>query len=371
MTDKNLENFLALVRAGLWDIDVRLLQFNKFDYNEVYRLAQEQSVLGLVAAGLEHVVDVKVPQEYALSFVGTTLQLEQQNTVMNSFIENLFDKLRKGEVYAILVKGQGVAQCYERPLWRACGDIDLLLSEANYDLAKKLLYPLASSVETEVKSEKHQGYIIDTWTVELHGSLKTGLSSKIDQVVDDVQADVVYNGNVRSWENGKTQVFLPGVDNDVIFIFTHFLKHFYREGLGLRQICDWCRLLWLYKETINQNLLEIRLKKMGLTSEWKAFGAFAVEYLGMPADAMPLYSTKISWKKKADKILSFIMEVGNMGHNRDTSYFSNKPYLVRKLISFRRKCADLFRHASIFPLDSLRFFPNIVYNGLRSAVLGE
>lgn len=36
-------------------------------------------------------------------------------------------------------------------------------------------------------------------------------------------------------------------------------------------------------------LLEARLKEMGLVSVWKTFGAFAVEYLEMPGEAMPLY----------------------------------------------------------------------------------
>ena len=33
-------------------------------------------MVGLVAAGLEHVIDVKVPQVWALQFAGQTLQLE-------------------------------------------------------------------------------------------------------------------------------------------------------------------------------------------------------------------------------------------------------------------------------------------------------
>lgn len=53
----------------------------------MYRFAQEQSVVGLVAAGLEHVQDVKVPQNVALSFAGATLQLEHRNKAMNEFVE--------------------------------------------------------------------------------------------------------------------------------------------------------------------------------------------------------------------------------------------------------------------------------------------
>ena len=80
------------------------------------------------------------------------------------------------------------------------------------------------------------------------------------------------------------------MNNDILLIFTHFLKHFYKGGIGLRQICDWCRLLWTYRDSIDVALLEQRLRKMGLMSEWKAFAALAVEYLGMPAES-PIYDS--------------------------------------------------------------------------------
>ena len=106
-------------------------------------------------------------------------------------------------------------------------------------------------------------------------------------------------------------------------------------------------------------------------TEWRAFGAFAVEYLGMDASAVPFYSDAAKWKRKARRIRDFVLMSGNFGHNRDSSYFQKYPYLIRKCISFGRRCGDLFRHAMIFPLDSLRFFPAMVVNGMRSAAGGE
>lgn len=370
MPSSNETSFFALVRAGLWEKDVRLSVFENLDYDEIFRLAEEQSVIGLVAAGLEHVVDVKLPPKDVLQFVCQTLQLEQQNQAMNAFIGKIVGKMRAVGIYALLVKGQGVAQCYERPLWRSCGDVDFLLSQDNYDKAKLFLSPLASSIETEGQYGKHLGMTIDSWVVELHGTLHTGLSARLDRVIDDIQALVHFQGQVRTWQNGDTQVFLPSPDNDVVFIFTHFLKHFYKEGLGLRQVCDWCRLLWTYRDSLNLELLESRIRKMGLMSEWKAFGTFAVDYLGMPTEAMPLYSPSRRWKRKAKGICKFVMEVGNMGHNRCRSHF-DKPYLVRKIYSMGRRCGDLIRHARLFPLDSFRFFPSIMIQGVKSAVNGE
>lgn len=366
----NISVFLALLKAGLWEKEARLSQYENIDFQEVYRLAEEQSVLGLVVAGLDHILDIKPPKEVVLQFVGQALQIEQQNQAMNNFIGEIIEKMRTIGIYTLLVKGQGIAQCYEKPLWRASGDVDLLLSNDNYGKAKNYLKPLATLVEREGEYQKHLSLTFDPWVVELHGSLRTGLSSRVDKAIDDTQNDVFYGGNVRSWQNGRTQVFLPGVDDDVFFVFTHFLKHFYKGGLGLRQICDWCRLLYTCKDSLNHGLLESRIQEMGLMTEWKAFAAMAVDYLGMPAEAMPLYSSEKKWSRKGDKICAFVMEVGNFGHNRDNSYYAKYPFLIRKIYSFGRRCGDLFRHARIFPLDSLKFFPYMMYNGIKAALNG-
>ena len=369
--DNNSQAFLALVRAGLWGTDARLLQFNDIDYSRVLSLAEEQSVVGLVAAGIEHVTDIKVPKEDVLQFVGQALQLEQQNQAMNYFIGVMVDKMRRAGIYTLLLKGQGIARCYEKPLWRACGDVDFFLSDENYEKAKTFLTPLASNVEGEYKREKHLGMTIDPWVVELHGRLYSGLSLKVEKELDRVFQDTFYGGNVRSWNNENVQVFLLSPENDAFYVFTHILQHFYKGGIGLRQICDWCRLLWTYRDEIDLKLLEKRIQRAGLKSEWKAFSALAVDNLGMDAETMPLYSSDIKWKRKADRICSFIREVGNFGHNRDKCYFGKYPYLIRKAISLGHRIGDMYRHARIFPLDSFRFLPAIVINGLGSAIRGE
>lgn len=364
---KNQQAFLALVRAGLWERESRLLPFGNIDFKDVYRFSKEQSVVGLVAAGIEHICDVNVPKEVSLSFVGTALQLERRNSTMNDFVVDLIRWLRKEGICTLLVKGQGVAQCYERPLWRACGDVDLLFDKENYQRAKKLIIPRASMLENEIEEELHIGLSISKWIVELHGTLHCNLSFKIDKNIDEIQEQMFLDEAFRPCIIAGEKIYLPMANEDVLFVFTHFLKHFYNGGIGLRQVCDWCRLLWTFCESIDVDLLETRLKKMGLMSEWKAFGALAVEYLGIPINCMPLYEASEHWKRKADKLIGFIMEVGNFGQNRDQSYYNRNPYIIRKFISFLHRCNDLYRHSSIFPFDSIRFFPSIFYNGIMSA----
>lgn len=340
MSINNQQAFFELVRAGLWEKEARLSQLKCIDFSQILHLAETQAVVGLVAAGIEHVVDAKVPQADVLQIVGQTLQLERKNVALNSFIAKLTERLRAADIYTVLVKGQGIAQCYERPLWRPSGDVDLLLSSEDYEKAKKLLLPLSSGNKPERFYSKELGYFIGSWSVELHGTQRTGLSSRIDKEIDAVQKDMLGGGNVRSWQNGETEVFLPSVNHDVFFVFTHFIKHFYKEGgVSLRQLCDWCRLLWTYKDHVDATLLEERLERSKLMSEWKAFAAVAVDYLGMPMEALPLYSNEMKWSRKAEKIVDFILSRGEW-----------------------RKLQDTLLVGRILPLNTLRFAPGILLN---------
>ena len=72
-------------------------------------------------------------------------------------------------------------------------------------------------------------------------------------------------------------------------------------------------------------------------SEWKAFAALAVEYLGMPDKAMPLYSPDKKWNNKAKKIVAFILKGGEW-----------------------RKFKDTITVGKIFPLSTVRFLPGIL-----------
>jgi len=362
--DNNTQAFFELVRAGLWEKEVRIEKYGIIDYGAIFQLATEQSIVGLVACGLEYVADVNVPHELALQFVGQTLQIEQRNKTMNEFVVKLINILQKAGVSTLLVKGQGIAQCYERPLWRSCGDVDLFINEDNYRSAAALLTLMATSIDEYIPETKHLSMIIDGWKVELHGSLRSQLGKRIDSVIDEVQEDTFSFGNMRVWEENGVPIFLPSPDNDIIFIFCHILQHFFREGIGLRQICDLCRLLWTFRETINIRLLENRLRKAALVSEWRAFAELLVTYLGMSSEAMPLYHSTVISRWRAKQILKRIINTGNFGHNNDNSNIV-KSFYKRKMASLWRYTRDALSTFMVFPLDSFRGLRTSVMAGLK------
>ena len=363
-TKSNINVFLELVWAGLWEQDARLLPYQDVEWQEVYRLALEQSVLGLLLAGLEH-SDVKPPQVLLLQWIGEVQMIEQRNKEMNAFIAELVEKLRKNDIYALLVKGQGVAQCYEKPLWRCSGDIDLLLSNDNYLKAKSTLIPIASEVANEDVMTKHQALVINGYDLELHGKMPFSLSKRVEDGIDVVLDDLFCRGNVKSWDCNGTQVFLPSPDSDVILVFTHFLHHFFIEGVGLRQICDWCRLLYTYKDSLNYELLESRIKAMGLMSEWKAFYNLASRYLGMPDLDSELTIHDSRFDKKADRIMELVLESGNFGHNKDLSYRTRYSGMTYKIVAAWRRLKDFASLVPVFPLDAPKFYVTYVLGKVK------
>jgi hypothetical protein len=275
--NKNIETFFLLVRAGLFGCIEGVEDFllDDVDWAEVYQLAKEQSMVGLIADGIE-VVQTEwqkthntplMPREWLLKFAHVALQQEQRNLNMNKFVAELIDKLRKNGNYALLLKGQGVAQCYMNPLRRACGDVDLLLTEENYQKAKDYLLPSASFSKEGNEYKKELIIRISHWVVELHGSLRCGFSSRIDRELDKVYHNTFYGGNDKKWKN------------------------------------------------------------------------------------------------KAKQILAFVLKTGNMGHNRKGKVIVHS-YLSRKIKSSGQRFCDLAHHFTIFPMDTVRFFPSIFLNGL-------
>ncbi|MBQ9355755.1 MAG: nucleotidyltransferase family protein [Prevotella sp.] len=385
-SNHHTEFFFSLLRVGLWENcflpatpDGSHLPAGEVNWEIVLKLAKQQSVVGLVTAGIEvsraNVPQFPISQFCTMKFIKQVIQLEKRNAAMNQFIGLMTKKMHNAGIETVLVKGQGVAQCYERPQWRTCGDVDFFLDEDNYERAKEFLRPYASIVENEYVREKHLGMGISKWIVELHGTLRGGLSVRINRVLDEIQRETFRGGHVRFWDNNGVTIKLLSVENDIVFVFAHFINHFFKEGLGLRQICDWCRLLWVHKDHMDKALIEKRIRQMGLGTEWNAFVIYAMLYLGLPLSTNDLLlgscGNHKSLKRKAERINNYILKVGNMGLNRDMSHFSKYPYLVRKLFSMKRRLGDLLTHARIFPLDALKFLPTIMYYGVRSTMRGE
>lgn len=348
--------FFALLRSGLWGTAPELPDAApcENDWKKVYGLSMSQTVVGLVTDGAAACPAGFVPKAVSLKLMTSLIKTEKANALINSNVARFVSLLESGGVQPILVKGQAVAQCYIHPMGRMPGDIDLVIDPGQYEAAKAVIAPIADSSEEGDVTKLHFGAMFGNVELELHGSVRTSLGQKINDTLDRVQAELYREGGHRRWNCLGTEVRIPSVDFDALFIFTHLLQHFFYGGLGLRQLCDWARVLHTHCGAIDRSLLERRLTEMELLSEWKTFAGFLVDYLGLPAEEAPLYDAKYS--SRTGKLWRYIERVGNFGKNRKRRDRSGDPYLIRKIESLFVYSQDFLHHVSIFPIDSLKFF---------------
>lgn len=360
-----VERLLSLVRSGLHGgVPNESLFPPDTDWESLYKLAHDQTVVCIASDGIDKLPPSSLPEDETRldPFVGDTLMTASRNTLLNSFIPKLFHRLEG--TGAVLVKGQSLAPFYPSPMKRQPGDIDLLMMDEGYEKAKQLLLPKASKVEEEVVEILHQGLFYGSVEVELHGRISTGMSRSLDKKLLTIQKRMFARPERTCLEIGGADIPVPDQNFNALYIFVHFLQHYWSSGLGLRQIIDWAVFLKGNLPLIDLSSLKSDLENLGLMRLWRAFGCFAVDFLGFDRKDIPFYDEKYSGKGK--KILSYIISVGNFGKIQVRKDNSDMPVLLRKIDSFKTKVAgDRLRHFGNFPAESLRFFFGAFGYGIR------
>ncbi|MBR4687284.1 MAG: nucleotidyltransferase family protein [Bacteroidales bacterium] len=362
--------FFALLRSGLWnEVPERAPFDGGVDWEALYRLSFAQTVGPLVTDGVNRLPKEYLPAEpeHLDPFLGDMMATAQRNRVLDSFIPKVFHALRG--IPVVLVKGQSLAQDYPDPERRQPGDIDLLLPPSSYAAAKEILLPKATHVSKEDVQTLHQGMHFYSVEVELHGSISTLMSRKLDRQLAALLKEQFDGRSLPTVTIGGAEIPVPEANFNAVYIFVHFLQHYWSGGVGLRQFVDWTTFVSVHKRDIHPVILEQRLEELGLLNLWKVFTGFAQEYLGCPAEKLPL-ATRPKPRKNA-RIWRYVRRCGNFGKNQDRKR-KKESYLVRKIHSlWRLVIADRLRHFPVFPKESIRFFFGAFGYGLQRLAKGE
>ena len=358
--------FFILLKAGLWQKPVDPSFFSEdTDWNCIYRIAQQQTVVGIVYEGLITLPAHLQPEQSLLrQWSVWVARIEQSHELLNSRLLEVTELLHAQDIESVLLKGQGVAQNYPIPNRRNCGDIDLYIGCKEHKKTYEVVHSWGITPRYERKDAKHYSFDFKGVSVELHF-----IAQHIDNPFRNrkfqrwteyhlLNSGSLNNGSdvsVRRWSLNGTDILLPPVNFDVLYIFSHAFHHFIEGGVGFRQLCDWTLFLHRYSNEIDSEVLGKNLKSFGLTKAWNIFGAIAVEQLGLSKDKMPFYPVNAIEKCKklsiqADKVVEYIFKDGNFGSN-SIRQGRPKSYLRGKLHSFlgiQKRLLGLFR---IFPKD--------------------
>lgn len=326
--------FFELVRAGLWGTAADPAVFSaETNWENLYEHGRRQTMLGIMLDGIRTLPEALRPgRGLYLQWCASVLQIEEQNKKINQEIGKLYTLLRSEGVSPILLKGQGAARHYLDPLHRQCGDIDLYIGEARFEQVNRLLRQ--DGVETLEPSAKHSHFEWNGVVVENHRILAQMKAPGANRILQNIIASWYESGMAESFSLDGCEVDVPPATFDVLFLLQHAVNHLMASGIGVRQICDWACLLHSQKKTIRRETVAEELRRLGLDKAARIIGAFAVDYLGLPIEDLPL-----PFDKNDESLCGFLRDEiwtgGNFGMKdprktpRPDGYWSGKWHTFR------------------------------------------
>lgn len=361
-----VSQLLSLVKASLWQAPADTAPFTgtSADWDGIGALAMLQTVAPLAVEGAMTLPPhLQPPKEWLLKGFALVERNKRTHRLLDSCVAEPFTRLAEAGITPVLLKGQAYAQAYPNPILRQCGDIDIYVGEDNYRRAYEASRRYGwESPYKFTPTEKHYACYLRDVKIELHRNAAQLNSQKANRLFNQWSAGQLTAGR-QSIIIGGEPVAVPSPMFDVVFSFAHLFTHFFKGGIGLRQICDWTMLLHTRADSIDRQELERLLKDFRLLRTWRIFTPIAVEHLGLPPDQCPFYSPKYS--RKAEMALSFIMREGNFGQGKHPVMKRPQGYITGKAYSFMVSTSRLYSKLRIDPATIMAFHAGFIRNGIR------
>ena len=316
------------------------------EWKAVAEFFSRQSLDGLLADAVAMLpVQQQPPMAVKMPMIARQLQVERMNSAMNGELLAFTEELHSRNIPYLLLKGQGVAAFYPNPQHRMCGDIDLYVPKEYLQEVHRGLMAFGATRDHE--NVHHVCYHARGIVWELHHSICYFQKEKRGQMfmryVQKAMLEPPHRVGV-----GQGQVCVLPPTTNVVLLLAHIVDHFYCEGIGLRQLCDYARLLHYKRNEINRDELLQMLDALSLTRAYRVFGYIAIHYLGMPEEALLLQPTKKD-VCLAHRVMTNCLGGGNFGH----SVVKHRHTMGQKVMYYIRYFRHLWRFRRLHPSEAL------------------
>ena len=361
------DKLFSLLRSALWG-EAFQGEVSKEEFAQVLKLAKEQTVYGLVFDVLKDVkVEGTLSKSLVFEAIGLTQQIKRQNAIISKELSSFANRSQNVELTYLVVKGQTIGCLYANPGLRAPGDIDFLVTQKTQ--ISQIIHLFPDAVIPQRLTEKEYGFESNGVTYELHIRLIDFGCKKHQRIWEDVISEewVLQKPDGRGkMEDGyfvtingvKVRTLSPTVN--AVYLFLHLYFHLIREGVSLRQFCDWAIMLHHYRNDIDKEALEDILQQLDMIRGYRAFGTILVDELGLPEEEFPLPLAEEDRGMK-EKILGDIFKGGNFGKHNHKS----KSALGFKLETFRMAVNNSIRYYSLAPSEMRMMIPKMLKINLK------
>ena len=277
--DNFQKDIIGIVKAALLNEKYTLPE--DFDFDSAVKLAKKHGIIVMFYYGLLNCgVDESQP------FMQQLFMITCQNVAINErqmyCINEIFGAFDKANIDYMPLKGTLLKNLYRKPEMRLMGDADILIKTNQNKDIKPIMESLGFSFTVESDHEliwKQKGV-----NIELHKRL-------IPSYNKDFYA---YFGD--GWKLAKIKEgtkYLMTNEDQMIYLFTHYAKHYRHAGIGIRHIVD----LWVYRKntpTLDEDYIKTELTKLNLYEFYlNTIKTLDVWFEGKEADNISDFITQI------------------------------------------------------------------------------
>ena len=305
------ETFFKLIRLALFTSPDCRVRISKEEWKEVYDMACKQAVAAIVLDGVELLPpSEKPPTDLLMPWISLVQHIEKRNRQMNRLAVMVCDKFKREGMGNVLLKGQGNATLYPRPLHRTPGDIDLWVDAGRKTLTR---YARKYNPGAEVLYHHVDFHVLKDAEIELHFT---------PSWMNEWPVNRRLQRYFREWKKlsllhrvelpeGVGEIPAPTLEMNRIYLLIHIYRHLFGEGIGLRQLMDYHYLLLAGCTDDERRATLHDLSQLGLAGFARAVMYVLHRVFATPADRLLTAPDE----REGRFLLREVMLAGNFGHH--------------------------------------------------------
>ena len=366
-----IEFFFELLSAALGNKEPKV-SITANDFYKAMSFAEQQTVLGLVFDVLKD-LHIKGPKDKKMVFeaMAKAENIKCQNALVNKELTEFADKCNQQGIDYLVVKGQTIGCLYPKPELRQAGDIDFLFPvdltvgrNKDYEMQRSKMAKIFPEVQLPPKMEEYEvAFNHNGVLYELHTSLRGWAKKRHQKVWDSLIEKEWQEKHYVEIEGVKVRTLSPTMN--AAYVFIHLFFHFIREGVSLRQLCDWAMVLHHNKDEIDKEALLEMLLDLNIFDAYCAFGTILTDHLGLPGDEFPLPLGEAD-RKWQERIVKDIFGGGNFGKLHHQAHSSWRFKFETMCVAVRNS----FRYYWLCPSEIGGMIPRLVKGNLKILVQG-
>ena len=246
------KDIFSLIRSAL-DGSAAEISDN-FDWAQALDCGYKSKILPLLYYGAYN-SGIKIPENIDAEFQTATVKYLMHNEQQLFEFKRISDRFEEEKIKYVPLKGILQKKLYPKPEMRPMGDIDILIDKSEqYDKISRIMTELGYVSEKE--SDHELVWIKSRIMIELHKRLIPSYNQDYYKYFGDGWG-LVHQAD----PNSTRYIFTP--EDNFIYLFTHFAKHYRDAGIGILHLTDLYVFLNANRE-LDRKYLRTELKKLEL-----------------------------------------------------------------------------------------------------------